>query len=54
MDYSLSEDEILIRDTVRRFVDDEVIPVMEEAYESARRTFTEVLAGLERSDQAIV
>ncbi len=31
----LSEEELLIRDTVRRFVDDEVLPVIADAYEQA-------------------
>lgn len=35
LDQQLSEDEILIRDTVRRFVDDEVTPLMMDAYEKA-------------------
>lgn len=33
LDKHYSDDEILIRDTVRRFVDDEVLPVIEDAYE---------------------
>ena len=35
LDEQLSEDERLIRDSVARFVDNDVIPLMEEAYENA-------------------
>ena len=35
LDELYSEEEILIRDTVRRYVDDNVIPKMEHAYETA-------------------
>lgn len=35
LDALLSEDERLIRDSLRRFVDDEIIPIMGDAYEKA-------------------
>lgn len=35
LENELSDDEKLIRDTVRRFVDDEVIPIIADAYEKA-------------------
>lgn len=35
LDNLFTEEERLIRDTVRRFVDDEVIPIMPESYEAA-------------------
>lgn len=35
LDEEFSEEELLIRDTVRRFVDDEVIPLMADAFDKA-------------------
>ena len=40
---SLSEDEVMVKDTVARFVDDKVIPVMREAFE--QHIFPEHLIG---------